>query len=121
MPAVKEEVRYEIKARGNFRTFVITPNRFEVVLSDGTVKGAGDLEAEQWNALSQAISDSNPNKWSTYEAPTNRRATDRAGTAQMHYTKGEVRYSSGFFDHGEPPADLKEVVELILKYSQKFD
>lgn len=116
-----EVVRYEIKNRGNFRTFVISPNRFSVVTSDGQTKASGELTKEQWNELAAALKTSSPNKWATYEAPSNRRATDRAGTAQVHYTKGNTKHSSALFDHGEPPVALKEVVSIILELSKKYD
>lgn len=118
---ITEEVRYDIKSRGTFRTFVITPNMFSVVLSDGNIKSSGEITAEQWKQLVVAIKASEPNKWATYEAPSNRRATDRAGTAQVHYAKGNTKHASGLFDHGEPPVALKEVVSIILELSKKYD
>jgi hypothetical protein len=117
----EEVVRYDIKIRGTFRTFVITPNLFSVVLSDGKIKASGEITPEQWNQLTTAIKASEPNKWSTYEAPSNRRATDRAGTAQVHYAKGNTKHASELFDHGQPPLDLKEVVAIILELSKKYD
>ena len=50
------------------------------------------------------------------KAPSEKRFYDGAATANLKITRNDDVYESQGFDHGEPPAQLKKLVDKLMTY-----
>lgn len=69
---------------------------------------------ELWKALQNGSKDIELSKISKLESPTHRRDTDAAMFSRIVFTTADSTYKSSSFDHGQPPAMLKTVVDSLV-------
>ena len=55
---------------------------------------------------------------SLFKAPSKRREIDGAAIAKLKVIKNENEYTSTNFDHGNPPLEIKNLVNYIISLSQ---
>ena len=84
-------------------------------------KGTGSPESkntvtspELWKSLQNGSKNIELSKISKLESPTNRRDTDAAMFSRIVFTTLDSTYKSSSFDHGQPPAMLKAVVDSLV-------
>lgn len=114
--ALKQElvIEYDASTRGS-QSKVIIKNDSLIVMEEGKTQGVyyHKLSDQDWNALVKEIQKIDRNKISTYKAPTNKRASDAARTAQIRVLQKENVYESNLFDEGHPPSEIKAFVEKV--------
>lgn len=67
-----------------------------------------------WSEISNLIENITLNRMNTFEAPSDKRLYDGALHANLTITKNYISYNSTTFDHGNPPFELKDLIEKIL-------
>lgn len=112
------EIRYESFARGYHKTIILRSD--SIILQEQNSK-TGDMEADrktteaEWKQLKQAIPDLPLASIAGLEAPTGKRASDRAlhSTLTIKTSRGE--YKSPEFDGYSPHKKLVPLVEQIME------
>lgn len=69
---------------------------------------------ELWKSLQNGSKKIELSKISELESPTHRRETDAAMFSRIVFTTTDSTYKSSSFDHGQPPAMLKTVVDSLV-------
>jgi hypothetical protein len=67
------------------------------------------------NALLEETAKVNPEGFETLEAPTKKHQFDGAMAASLKITVDGKEYQTVTFDHGNPPAEIKPLVEKIIE------
>lgn len=74
------------------------------------------ISDSDWGKLAEEFKVINLDKISNLEAPTNQRAYDGAAFADVLITHKGKEYRSSTFDHGKPPAEIKNFINKIVSY-----
>jgi hypothetical protein len=94
-----------IKFKGNTLSYNTNKALKELVLSDAKLK---EIEFVVLKISLDNIVN--------LKAPTNKRFSDGAMEANISFKKGNKVYTSSNFDHGNPPKELKPIIDLLKKY-----
>jgi hypothetical protein len=116
-----ENITFEYTAltRGAYKKVVVTSYDI-ITIKDRDNKDVASkkLTAEEWKTLSDAYKGiKDLNALSSIEAPSVKHQYDGALAAMLTITIGEQVYQTTTFDHGNPPAEIKPLVDDIIKLS----
>jgi hypothetical protein len=75
------------------------------------------VSAAQWNDVIAALDKVNLDKISGLKPPSDKRAYDGALIGNLKVTVKDKIYESSSFDHGNPPAEIAEVVNKVIALS----
>lgn len=118
------KVKYEYKAyaRGSKTEIVIDDK-----LVNGCKKSLGQdeikltpsyLTQSEWDTLLEETGKLDLEKLETLEAPTKKHQFDGAPAASLAISIDDKVYNSVTFDHGNPPDEIKPLVEKIIELSK---
>ncbi len=114
--ALKQDlvIEYDAKTRGS-QSKVIIKNDSLIVMEQGRKEGVfyHKLSEKDWNSLIKEVQKIDKDKVKTYKAPTNKRTVDASRTAQIRVLHKEDVYESNVFDEGNPPTELKALVDKV--------
>lgn len=113
---------YETFTRGSSTMYNITPEMIEIK-STGLNKSESSLQIseEEWNGLLEKLQKIDASKINQLKAPTDSRASDAALHAILSIRKNDTIYKTNSFDHGQPPAEIKPLVEAILTLAENVE
>jgi len=112
---------YAINTRGyNFSIVVDQDSIKEVsdvrISKNGLAKDTYPTSPELWNALQKGSNRIALTEIKTLQSPTNKRQFDGAMFANLKLITEDTAYTSAPFDHGQPPAMLKVVVDSLVNF-----
>ncbi|MXN91429.1 hypothetical protein GR160_09325 [Flavobacterium sp. Sd200] len=116
-----ENVLFEYTAltRGAYKKVIVSSYNI-VTIKDRDNKDAVSrkLTADEWKTLYDAYKTiKDPGTLSSIEAPSVKHQYDGALVAMVTITVDDVIYQTNTFDHGNPPAEVKPLVDAIIKFS----
>ena len=100
------------KIKVNKETLVFSEDRIEKKSS--TVK----LNNKQWKKMLELVNEIKLKNLSSLKAPSEKRKFDGAAHSKLKVLYKDDLYQSSSFDHGNPPIEIKGLVEYIIKLSQ---
>ncbi|NND16673.1 MAG: hypothetical protein HKN89_10175 [Eudoraea sp.] len=113
------EIKYTASTRGYFYQVKVMPTimqiRMDRSLKDGQVF---PIEIEEWDALLGLIEDIELKKLHNMEAATSWQETDRAAIAGLAVMTIDRKFESPVFDHGNPPEEIKSLVNALLELAE---
>lgn len=109
---------YEAITRGSYNKVVVSGDSVTTI-KDRDMKDVTTtrLNTADRDFLLSALNKINLNTIQDLKSPTNKRQYDGALIANLVITKDGKTYQSAGFDHGEPPAEIKPVVDKIVALS----
>ncbi|MGA8854498.1 MAG: hypothetical protein WB492_10020 [Christiangramia sp.] len=115
-------INYETFTRGSSTMYKLTPEMMEIT-STGLNKSESSLELtkEEWNSLLTKVQGLEVSQISQLKAPSDSRASDAALHAILSVRKNDTIYKTNSFDHGNPPAEVKPLVEAILRLAENVE
>lgn len=115
-------VIYEASTRGFFERIEITPDSIKKTNNRGKTNYAfKDCKKEDWNTITSMIQPINLEEMEALEAPSGKRLYDGAAHATVVIIEGDIKYRSVTFDHKNPPATLKPLVNQILSLAESIE
>jgi len=107
------DISYEARSRGGSKTVHILENvcTYKTRKENRSIT----LSSEERKNIIKAISKIDLEKMKTLKSPTNKRISDGAMHATLKVKEGTKQYNSSNFDDGYPPAELKSLVDLLMK------
>lgn len=119
----ESDVKYEYRAYTRGSEISISMDKKSVHAGRGN--GIGDLDGpivtmtpEKWSALLEETAKINLDKLETLEVPSKKHQFDGALAANLKITVDGKEYQTVTFDHGNPPAEIKALVEKIIAISE---
>lgn len=117
-----ESFNYETFTRGSTTMYTVTSENVKVKSSDlNSKEKSKSITAEEWNFLIGSAYKIEASKMSQLKAPTNSRVSDEALHAILSIRKNDTIYKTNSFDHGNPPAEVKPLVEAILRLAENVE
>ena len=110
---------YEAHTRGFHKTITIENKTFFVVNSlDGQPEEIL-LTDKEWKSIADLFNKVDLDTYNELEGSTQDRFFDGKPIGNLTITKNKVVYTTKGFDHTVPPTEIKELVDTILKLSEK--
>lgn len=113
-------MEYEYYSRGSYRKVVI--NNQVVAIYDNRDAIKPNIEKKitdaNWAKLNTELEKLNFDAIATYKDPTQKRFYDGAPIAGLVLIYNNVKYKSKAFDHGDPPAELKKLIDTINEIAE---
>ncbi|TVZ56415.1 hypothetical protein OD91_1700 [Lutibacter sp. Hel_I_33_5] len=111
-----KEVIYKAHTRGSSMSVTIVNNNvFYKTRKDSITKS---INKDQRNNMVAEITKINLEGIRDLIAPSKKRTFDAALHATVSIKSGDKTYTSSNFDHGNPPAELKALVDLLLSFKE---
>ncbi|MBC3845880.1 META domain-containing protein [Winogradskyella echinorum] len=112
-------VTYQITSRGIFEYIHIS----ESTIYYSTDRGLKSIHnysnnKEDWTQINTLIDAIDIENLRNLEAPSHNRATDGAAEATLSVKMGDVLHISPSFDHGNPPEEIKALVNKVLSIKE---
>ena len=104
---------YNAATRGSSITLDATSSEIQYSDMDGDRKIK--LSKGQWNEIKELVSEIDVDEIENLKAPSNGSHTDRALVATLSITIDNETYESVNFDHGNPPNELKKLIDKLFE------
>lgn len=117
-----ESFSYETFTRGSSTLYTVTPEKINIK-STGLQAGesSAKLEKNEWETLVNTSEKLKLSEISRLKAPSESRASDAALHAILSVRKNDTVYKTNSFDHGNPPPEVKPLVEAILRLAENVE
>lgn len=115
-----EQISFEYVAmtRGAYKKVIVKQDTV-ITVQDREMKSVmtKGLKNGDWNKLLAALDKVDAENISELKAPSNKNHVDAALAATLKIIRKDKTYESSTFDHGNPPAELREIVSTIIAVS----
>lgn len=110
---------YEAITRGSSKTVTVDEGviKTQQFLGGKQTMVSEPMDKAQWNAILVAAEKVNLDGLETLQRPSTKSYVDAAYGARLKVTVDGKEYTSAGFDHGNPPAEITQLVKEILKLS----
>lgn len=112
-------IEYEVISRGFYQKMKVSKETF-VYSEDRTEKMSNTVKIsnKQWREIVNLADKIKLKELSSLKAPSEKRKFDGAAFAKLKVFTNDKEYVSSNFDHGNPPLEIKGLVENIIALSQ---
>jgi hypothetical protein len=109
---------YEAITRGAYKKVTVDQDSI-MTIKDRDMKEVitRQLSKADWESLVEALDKVNLETIENLVPPSTKSHADAALAANLKVIKKDRTYSSNSFDHGNPPAEIKELVDRIIQMS----
>lgn len=109
---------YEALTRGNYKKVIVKQDTV-ITIMDKAMKDVvtKSIAREDWNSLLASLKKVDLDAIGTLKSPTEKRFYDGAYIANIKVITKDKTYQSSSFDHGYPPAEIKDIVEKVIAAS----
>ncbi len=109
-------IEYSAYSRGFYQKITVQDKKFSVSRDRNgndkpQLQSIGDSD---WKTLVSAFQKIKPENLPNLKPPTEKRFYDGAAIAKLTVTHNGATYETTDFDHGEPPAEISELVNRVL-------
>ena len=108
---------YEANTRGAYLKRLVKQDTAIAIKTRGGLPVQNTLAKNDWNSLLTLLSKVDVTKIPELKAPSDKRAYDGAMMAELKVIYKDKTYQTPTFDHGNPPAEIKDLVNKILEVS----
>jgi len=114
----KISFEYEAITRGSYKKVIVKQDTV-ITIKDRDLKDvvAAGLKNGEWNSLLKSLERVNLEGLNDIKAPSVKHQVDAAPIANLKVIRGDKTYQSKSFDHGNPPQEIKDVVDKIMAAS----
>ena len=114
------EITYSASTRGYFYQVMVMPTMMKVRMDRKSEDGqVYPIEIEDWDVLLSLIEAIELKKIDDIEPTTSWQEVDRAPMAGLVVKTMEKKFKSPGFDHGNPPDEIRPLVEALLELAEK--
>ena len=108
---------YDAHTRGGYKKVIAKQDTVFSITKRGGEAVYKKLSKSDWNSLLNLLSKVDAEKMKDLKAPSEKRFYDGAMIAGLKVIYKDKTYESTSFDHGNPPAEIKDLVNKILEVS----
>ena len=116
------KLEYQAISRGSFEKMTLTKD--VMFYSDDRGKkttATVNLSEKQWDKVNRLVNQIKLKELPYLKAPSDKRKYDGAAHAKLKVFVNDKEYESSSFDHGNPPIEIKSLVEYIMTMSKSKD
>lgn len=113
-------VTYQAISRG-FAKYVSVSEKVVKISTDRSLQKMEtyDIKKEDWDDVERLIKSINVNDLRNIKPPSTRHQSDGAAGATLSIIRGDLAHTSPTFDDGNPPSEIKELVNKLLAIGAK--
>jgi len=108
---------YEANTRGSYKKVLAKQDTVYTIKTRNGKPEERTLSKKDWNSLLDLLSKVDATKIADLKAPSEKRFYDGAMIAGLKVIYKDKTYESSNFDHGNPPAEIKDLVNKIIEVS----
>lgn len=112
-------LKYEALSRGYYRLIEIQNKEVSFTKSRDVKPEVSKISDENWNQLINLFAKLDEEGMKDLKDPSQARFYDGAPIANLSVVDGDTTYKSVDFDGGNPPSEIKELVELMISIADK--
>lgn len=113
------EIRYTAATRGYYYQVQVSPMVMQIRMDRNTPDELiYRVDAENWDGLLALIEAIDLKKLESLKGSTELQAMDRSAYATLRVSTSEKQFQSTPFDHGNPPAEIKPLVDAVLELAE---
>lgn len=114
----KISFEYEAITRGSYKKVIVKQDTV-ITIKDSNLKNVvtKGLKNGEWNSILNSLEGVDLDGLSEIKPPSVKHQVDAAPIANLKVIRGDQTYQSSSFDHGNPPQEIKDVVEKIISAS----
>ena len=114
----KISFEYEAITRGSYKKVIVKQDTV-ITIKDRDLKDVvtAGLKNGEWNSLLKSLEGVNLEGLNEIKVPSVKHQVDAAPIANLKVIRGNKTYQSKSFDHGNPPQEIKDVVDKIMAAS----
>lgn len=114
----KISFEYEAITRGSYKKVIVKQDTV-ITIKDSNLKNVvtKGLKNGEWNSILKSLEGVDLDGLSEIKPPSVKHQVDAAPIANLKVIRGDKTYQSSSFDHGNPPQEIKDVVEKIISAS----
>lgn len=114
----KISFEYEAITRGSYKKVIVKQDTV-ITIKDRDLKDVvtAGLKNGEWNSLLKSLERVNLEGLNDIKVPSVKHQVDAAPIANLKVIRGDKTYQSKSFDHGNPPQEIKDVVDKIMTAS----
>ncbi|TNJ45352.1 hypothetical protein KFZ70_06425 [Tamlana fucoidanivorans] len=114
-------VEYTMVSRGFYQQIIIDKNTLIKRQKKGSTGEYFNCTDTDWQQIISAIKSIELDDFETINPPSQAFQHDGAAMAQLKLVTSDKTYQTSSFDHGNPPQDIKKLVEVILSVAQNIE
>lgn len=113
------EIRYTAATRGYYYQVQVSPMVMQIRMDRNTAdEFISRVDAENWDALLALIEAIDLKKLESIKGNTELQEMDRSAYATLRVFTMDEKFQSTPFDHGNPPEEIKPLVDAILELAE---
>lgn len=114
----KISLEYEAITRGSYKKVIVKQDTV-ITIKDRAMDNVvtKPLRNGEWNSMLKSLETVNLDGLSEIKPPSVMHQVDGAPIANLKVIRGNKTYQSSSFDHGNPPQEIKDVVEKMITAS----
>ena len=112
-----KEVTYEASTRGKNIQLKISADT--LIYKENQKIRKSKIDPLNWKEIKQLVSKIDLQEVENFVPPSGNRSSDRAMHALLKITTNKKEHISQIFDHGNPPKELKPLIDLLFKFTEK--
>ena len=117
-----KSINYETFTRGSSTMYTVTPENIKIKSTGlNAAENSKSITSEEWNSLISKLEGIDASRLNQLKAPSDSRASDAALHAILSLRKNDTIYKTNSFDHGNPPSEVKPLVEAILRLAENVE
>ncbi|GAA4273295.1 hypothetical protein GCM10022258_25890 [Aquimarina gracilis] len=115
-------IEYQAVSRGTFFQVSVSEKFIQKTI-DRNLKTIDSRKCSKkdWETIQSLIQNIDLNTINALKAPTDKRLFDGAAHAQLKISYKTKIFTSNGFDHGNPPEEIKQLVNTILSLSESIE
>ncbi|MCB4806968.1 META domain-containing protein [Tamlana sp. 62-3] len=124
LKAFKQEqisIDYTVSSRGFFKEVLVNAQSVLLTQKRGGSYNKTSISQQDWERIKNTLKIIKIEEISELKAPSHKYAFDGAALAHLKITKNGKTYQSAPFDHGNPPAEISNLVKEILSLSENIE
>lgn len=111
---------YEATTRGSFVKITADKNQWSFSRDrEGKDVINSPMKKEDWSQILTLLENADYEMLASFSAPSNERSRDAAMIGKFFVRVKDKEYKSVMFDHGNPPAEIAEVVSKMIENNFK--
>ncbi|WP_375238067.1 hypothetical protein [Aurantibacter sp.] len=112
-------IEYIASTRGFYNSITVFHDSVVTQVTRNGKETSTFLSKEEWNEINTLVSQIEVTTIPTLEPPTQNYRTDVAAAAGLQIVIGDKSYQTLNFDNGNPPKEIKALVEKLIEFTKK--
>ena len=112
-------IEYVASTRGFYNRITVLPDSVITQMSRNGKETSTFLSKEEWDEINMLVSQIEVTTIPMLKPPTQNYRTDVAAAAGLQIVIGDKSYQTLNFDNGNPPKEIKTLVEKLIEFTKK--